>query len=71
MAILILMVLNSLFTLRTQAAMKAEIIALRHQVIVLQVQRPNNVVDDVIGKDTPLPTPKPRHTALKRNKLVE
>src|SRR5262245_17062152 len=33
---LILMMLRSLFTLQTQAAMKAEIIALRHQVIVLQ-----------------------------------
>src|SRR5690242_17998747 len=33
---LILMMLRSLFSLRTEAAMKAEIIALRHQVIVLQ-----------------------------------
>src|SRR5438552_17573582 len=33
---LILMMLRSLFSLRTQAAMKAEIIALRHQVLVLQ-----------------------------------
>src|SRR5438105_13332400 len=33
---LILMLLGSLFSLRTQPAMQAEIIALRHQVLVLQ-----------------------------------
>jgi putative transposase len=36
MANLILLVLSSLARLRTQAAMKAELIALRHQLIVLQ-----------------------------------
>jgi hypothetical protein len=39
MANLILLVLSSLAGLRTQAAMKAEIIALRHQLIVLQRSR--------------------------------
>jgi hypothetical protein len=40
MANLILLVLGSLLAgLRTQAAMKAEIIALRHQLIVLQRSR--------------------------------
>jgi len=36
MFILILMMLRWLFSLQTQAEMKAEIIALRHQVLVLQ-----------------------------------
>jgi hypothetical protein len=36
MANLMLLVLSSLAGLRTQAAMKAELIALRHQLIVLQ-----------------------------------